>query len=72
MKREHILETSKEELEDWQKNTYIDFASSIGGPVTKNLRCYLIGLWEVIINDKVTYQGKDLELAIKHYNRFNN
>lgn len=70
--KEHIIENSKEDLEHWQREQYVVFASVIGDKITKVMRCYLIGLWEVLINNKVTYQGKDVELAIKHYNRFIN
>lgn len=70
--KEYIIELSKQDVEDWQREQYVVFASVTGDKLTKVMRCYLIGLWEVEINHKITYQGKDIELAIKNYNRFVN
>lgn len=65
MKRHTITD---DDLLDWRKDKWVQFAASFGEFSKKTLECSLDELYRVTDHGKVLYLGGDASAAIRVYN----
>lgn len=68
MSRQHILDNSRKELKEWQKNTLMTFASANGSMGHKIMSTTGTGEWVVTWRQDEVYRGKDAMAARTAYN----